>query len=119
MSEDHLKSRVISIHNFSRYKCNNCGIPILLKKVSGILSAKLDENSGKLYIIYDLDLTSYRDIEKILSLIGCIPDDTIWQHLKESFIRFAEVNEISNLESKSKTYPYSPMKEMDELLDSE
>ncbi|MCD6501753.1 hypothetical protein J7L01_04075 [bacterium] len=114
-----IKSRVIGVHNFTRLKRDNFSIPVILKKVPGIVSAKLDEDKGKLYVVYDLDRTSYDDIEKVLDMIGCARDDTLWQHLRDSFIRFVEENERAHLEAHADTFDYSRIKGVDELLDTE
>lgn len=114
-----IKSRVIGVHNFTRLKKDNFSVPVMLKKMPGIVSAKLDENKGKLYIVYDLDQTCYDDIEKVLDMIGCARDDTLLQHLRESFIRFAEKNERAHLDAHADTFDYSRMERIDELFDIE
>lgn len=119
MTEEHIKSRAISVHNFTRHKCKTLGIPVLLKKVPGIISARLDEEKGKLFLVYDLDRTDYDDIEEVLKLAGCVPDSTLWQQLRSSFIRFAEANQKAHLSARGKTHAYSPMQRMDELLEGE
>ncbi|HHS50386.1 MAG TPA: heavy-metal-associated domain-containing protein [candidate division Zixibacteria bacterium] len=119
MTEEHIKSRVISVHNFTRHKCQTHGIPVLLKKIPGIISARIDDKKGKLFVTYDLDQTTYADIGDVLRAVGCMPDDTLGQHLRESFIRFAEENERAHIASHSRAFSYSPMEELDELLEED
>ncbi len=89
----------------------------MLKKAAGVLSAKLDEENGELFVVYDLLETDYAHIEEVLEKIGVEPDDTLWQHLKESFIRFAEENEKAALSAHADFVSYSPMEDMDEIFD--
>ncbi|RKZ31859.1 hypothetical protein DRQ36_00505 [bacterium] len=117
MSEDTIKRRAISVHDFSRIECDIDELPGFLSKTEGIISAKFDEEKGVLYIVYDLEETDYAHIEEILEEIGCFPDDTLWQNLKESFIKFIEENERAHLQAHADVVGYSPMEEIDEMID--
>ena len=117
MSSEHIKSRVISVHEMDRPTCVECKIGFRLKLVPGVISARLDDDEDKLYIVYDLEMTDYEHIEAVLESAGCSPDDSVWQELKSSFIRFAEENERAHLAAGAKQYSYSPMEELDDLLE--
>jgi hypothetical protein len=91
----------------------------MLQKTPGIISAKLDEDKGKLYVVYDLEQTSFDDIEIVLDKIGCPRDNTFWERLRESFIRFAEENERSHLEAHINSFEYSPMGIIEEKHDTD
>jgi len=97
--------------------CKACSIPELLKNIPGILAASIDEDCNELYIVYDLEEIDYAYIDDLLEQVGITQEDNLWEHLKESFIRFAEENEKANLDAHVTLVSYSPMEDIDEALE--
>ncbi len=112
-----IKQRKISVHNLDRKACNALSIKELLEAQSGILSAKLDEVKGELFVVYDLTETDYDHIEKLLGKIGIKEESSLWKSLRESFIRFAEDNEKAHILAHADVVAYSPMEKIDEELE--
>lgn len=112
-----IKKRKISVHNLDREACETLNLTELLEKQEGIISAKLDEENGELFVVYNLAETSYDKIDQLLERIGVAEDNNLWQSLKESFIRFAEENEKANVLAHADVVAYSPMEEIDDLID--
>lgn len=109
-----IKQRKISVHNLDRKACDAMSIKELLEAQNGVLSAKLDEEKGELFVIYDLAETDYGHIGELLEKICIAEDNSLWQSLKESFIRFAEENEKAHILAHADVVAYSPMEEIDE-----
>ncbi len=112
-----IKKRKISVHNLDRDACETLNLTELLEKQAGVISAKLDEENGELFVVYNLAETNYDKIDQLLERIGIAEDNNLWQSLKESFIRFAEENEKANVLAHADVVAYSPMEEIDDLLD--
>lgn len=112
-----IKKRKISVHNLDRKACEELDLIELLEKQRGIISAKIDEEKGELFVVYNLAETDYESIDRLLEKLGIAEEGNLWLSLKESFIRFAEENEKSNLVAHADVVSYSPMEEIDELLD--
>ncbi len=112
-----IKKRKITVHNLNREECEALDLPALLERQEGIISAKLDEEKGELFVVYNLAETNYDNIDRLLEKLGIAEDESLWLSLKESFIRFAEENEKANMLAHADVVSYSPMEAIDEFLE--
>lgn len=116
MTRKILRKRTISIHKLEGEKAER-DIKRLLAFQPGIESIRIDREKKRVYVEYNLLDTNYAGIEEIMRTIGFPPNETFAQHLKDTFIKFAEENELAHIESHAEAFSYSPMEQLDEELD--
>ena len=119
MTESSIKNRAITVHKLNRARIEALELPRVFKEIEGVLSARLDEENERLFIVYDLEFTDYSQIDELLEYLGFVQEDTVWQDLKESFIHFAEENEKAHLDSHADVVSYSKMEEIDEIIEGD
>ncbi len=117
MSEETIKRRAISVHRLDRATMEAKDLPRLLGNAPGVISARYDDKDAKLFVEYDLEETDYAHIDDLLERVGFVQEDTLWEHLKESFIRFIEENERAHFHAHADCCVYSPMEDIDDELE--
>ena len=117
MSEETIKRRAISVHKLDRATMEAKDLPRLLGSATGVISARYDEEDAKLFVEYDLEETDYAHIDDLLEQAGFVQENTLWENLKESFIRFIEENERAHLHAHADCCVYSPMEDIDEEIE--
>ncbi len=84
-------------HHHIRFKSGADGNPdeweALLKKIKGVLEARVDADRGDVFVEYDLALCSEEAIEKWMAQAGFVLDDSVMERVKRGWIHYTEENE--------------------------
>jgi len=91
-----LKKRTILVENMS---CTGCEekINTELAKINGVHDVQADHHSGEIKVVYDLLKTDLKTIEQKIEEIGYSIHESFFNHVKDKYIHFTEVNERDNL----------------------
>ena len=91
-----MKTRTIAVDNISCAGCEKT-ISDLLADMDGIQEVRVDSQSGKVSVVYDLLKTDLEKIERKIGEAGYLIHENLFNRLKDTYIHFAETNERDNL----------------------
>ena len=71
-----------------------------LKKIDGVIDAKIDADHREVSVEYDLLKCREEDIERWMTEAGFVLDDSLRERIRRGWIRYTEENELDALRSR-------------------